>query len=259
MKICFKCNNQFPKSIIIEGKYRNLQNRKYCFECSPFGLNNTKNLHIDNSKKVKRRTKYNWKDIQIFYDSGKSYRDLQKEYGMSSASITKAVNRGDLVTRSISEALKISNKNNPRKHTEESREKISQGRRKYLLDNPDKVPYKLNHYSHGESYPEKYFREWLEKENIDFIAEYRISYYSIDFFINNLALEIDGEQHYVDERIVKSNKIRDDYLKSLNIQTIRVRWKYYKQLKSDDRINFLKDLKELLSNDSNEHILEVLK
>ena len=44
MKICEKCKNEFKTSIFINGKRRNLQNRKYCLECSPFGNHNTKNL-----------------------------------------------------------------------------------------------------------------------------------------------------------------------------------------------------------------------
>lgn len=44
MKICKKCGNKFPKKIIIEGKERNLQNRKFCLICSPFGTHNTRDL-----------------------------------------------------------------------------------------------------------------------------------------------------------------------------------------------------------------------
>lgn len=39
-----KCGNQFPRKIIIDGKERNLQTRKFCFVCSPFGSHNTRNL-----------------------------------------------------------------------------------------------------------------------------------------------------------------------------------------------------------------------
>lgn len=37
MKQCLGCENTIPVSITIDNKvYRNLKNRKYCFECSPF-------------------------------------------------------------------------------------------------------------------------------------------------------------------------------------------------------------------------------
>jgi hypothetical protein len=41
MKNCAICSNKFPSWIKIDGKYRNLNSRKYCFECSPFGKHNT--------------------------------------------------------------------------------------------------------------------------------------------------------------------------------------------------------------------------
>jgi hypothetical protein len=44
MKTCRKCGNQFPKRLVIGGKERNLQNRGYCFSCSPFGGHNNKAL-----------------------------------------------------------------------------------------------------------------------------------------------------------------------------------------------------------------------
>lgn len=45
MPICKKCNQRFPCHVNIENKSRNLSSRKYCLDCSPFGLHNTKPLH----------------------------------------------------------------------------------------------------------------------------------------------------------------------------------------------------------------------
>lgn len=51
MKNCAKCNvNAIPNWIKINGKNRNLKNRKYCFECSPFGKHNTISLEKENSR-----------------------------------------------------------------------------------------------------------------------------------------------------------------------------------------------------------------
>ena len=44
MKKCKKCNKEFPYSIIINGKRRNICNRVYSLECSPWGQHNTKQL-----------------------------------------------------------------------------------------------------------------------------------------------------------------------------------------------------------------------
>jgi hypothetical protein len=40
-KICDKCGKSFPVKIKIDNKVRNLCNRKFCLECSPFGCHNT--------------------------------------------------------------------------------------------------------------------------------------------------------------------------------------------------------------------------
>lgn len=44
MKICKKCQTKFSTWITVKGKKRNCQRRKYCFDCSPFGSGNTRNL-----------------------------------------------------------------------------------------------------------------------------------------------------------------------------------------------------------------------
>lgn len=44
MPVCRKCNTQFPNHLIIDGRERNLQNRKFCLICSPFGKHNTSKL-----------------------------------------------------------------------------------------------------------------------------------------------------------------------------------------------------------------------
>jgi hypothetical protein len=50
-KICKKCNNEFPFSIRINGRIRNLNSRKYCLDCSPFGKHNTSKLDADKNNK----------------------------------------------------------------------------------------------------------------------------------------------------------------------------------------------------------------
>ena len=44
MPTCRKCHKDFPNRMKINGKFRNLQNRWYCIECSPFGQRNTQKL-----------------------------------------------------------------------------------------------------------------------------------------------------------------------------------------------------------------------
>lgn len=43
-RICPKCFSPVPSFVVIDGKKRNCQRRKYCFDCSPFGEHNTARL-----------------------------------------------------------------------------------------------------------------------------------------------------------------------------------------------------------------------
>lgn len=57
---------------------------------------------------VKKNTynRYDWNEIQKSYDSGLSYRGLSDKYGMCQQTLAKAMKRGDLKTRSVSDGLK---------------------------------------------------------------------------------------------------------------------------------------------------------
>ena len=61
MPICKKCGKIFKNAVKIDNKIRNLQRRKYCLICSPFGKHNTCKLHeiVDRHPcgKKKRNTK----------------------------------------------------------------------------------------------------------------------------------------------------------------------------------------------------------
>src|ERR1017187_7080284 len=57
MKNCLSCGKEIKTFQKIDGKIRNLQNRKYCLECSPFGEHNTKMLN--GNKRVKKVGKEN--------------------------------------------------------------------------------------------------------------------------------------------------------------------------------------------------------
>lgn len=173
---------------------------------------------------------------------------IAKELSISYSTINTLLRRG-LVNfwRTKSEMISLANKK--RTIPDNIRKKISESRKRYLEKHPDQVPYKLNHKSRGESYPEKYFREWLEKENINFKQEYHFSVYSFDFLINNfIDLEIDGSQHYVDGRIRKSDEKRDKRAKENGFVVYRINWSRYQQL--EDKEKFLLELKHFIENTS---------
>lgn len=66
MKTCLKCNDQFPIWVIVDGKKRNLKNRKFCLTCSPFQAHNTSDLT-------------NFTKPQTAYESLKKFRQSKKQ------------------------------------------------------------------------------------------------------------------------------------------------------------------------------------
>ena len=125
--------------------------------------------------------------------------------------------------------------------TNEQKINISNKLKEYYLKHPERVPYKLNH-KHKETYPECYFKNILK----GFICQYRPegTLYEIDFanIDKKIAIEIDGEQHYVDKRIVEHDKKRTEILESMGWKFIRVRWSYYKTLNKQQQIFIVKQL-----------------
>lgn len=134
-----------------------------------------------------------------------------------------------------------------RKHTEESKKKISISRTKYLIENPDQVPYVLNHHAKGPSYPELYFKEWLTKENFRFESEFRFGIYSFDFLINGkVDLEIDGDQH-LQEKHKQADTHRDKLSKENGYKVIRILWSKFLKKSDKDKLKYLGDLKSRIN------------
>ena len=52
MPCCRLCAAHFPNWVSIDGKPRNLKNRKYCLECSPWGSHNTRQLESSPSPRT---------------------------------------------------------------------------------------------------------------------------------------------------------------------------------------------------------------
>ena len=144
---------------------------------------------------------------------------------------------------------RVENSKVGRPHSQETKDKISIARKKYLMDNPDKVPYLLNH-SRKESYPEKYFTEVFLKEEINVVKCYRVSLYELDFSIpdRKIDIEIDGSQHYLDKKIVESDKRRTEYLESNGWDIIRIDWAKYQKMSLTQRSNFIFELKQYIDN-----------
>jgi very-short-patch-repair endonuclease len=101
-------------------------------------------------------------------------------------------------------SLKLSKINKGKKLSQEHKDRISEGRKKFLDNNPGNIPYLLNH-SSKESYPERIFRERLVREGIiGWEQEYPFKRYSMDFaFIDKkIDVEIDGGTHNLEKVIM---------------------------------------------------------
>lgn len=133
-----------------------------------------------------------------------------------------------------------------RKLSEETKKKISDSRKNFLLDHPEKVPYKLNH-SSKQSYPEKFFEKFLIDHNIKYEKEKYACGYWMDFCFNEkYYIEIDGEQHYLPKSI-EHDKIRTEKLSENGyILLQRVRWKIFQKLDKISKEEYLKKLENCI-------------
>jgi len=89
--------------------------------------------------------------------------------------------------------------------------KILKPQRKYLRNNSTSAEATLWNHLKGSQLEGRKFRR-----------QHSIVYYILDFYCpyEKLNIELDGQQHFEDEGFEKDNE-RDEYLKSLNIKTLR--------------------------------------
>lgn len=149
--------------------------------------------------------------------------------------------KGTTRVHSLETRAKISAANRTRKHSEETKQKISTARKAFLAENPDRVPYVLNHYSKGPSYPERYWGEAFRAKGLSFESEFRFGPYDLDFAFPDICLdvEVDGDQHYLDKKIVAHDSKRNLYLKGKGWHTLRIRWSTFKKMNLSERVLFV--------------------
>jgi len=84
MKTCRSCWQQFPATLIIEGKVRKLYRRRFCLTCSPFGSHNTSKypfgIAVPESLREHRRRRRN----------AQTYRSLKKRRKRRKAELIEA-------------------------------------------------------------------------------------------------------------------------------------------------------------------------
>ncbi len=171
-----------------------------------------------------RKSKYNWTEIQKYYNDGHTWREIENRFGVQQSSILKATRRGVFKsTRDKSSASKVSYKKGRRpKPNEETKKKISNARIRYLTAHPDKVPYLINH-SSKKSWPEQVFENALISSGISgWKYAYRNGIYEYDFaWVGpKIDVEIDGGTHK-SEKVKKIDERRDAFSKSQGWKVIR--------------------------------------
>jgi very-short-patch-repair endonuclease len=124
----------------------------------------------------------------------------------------------------------------------EVKNKISNGRKKYLNENPDKHPWILNR---NKSNPCENVKKFLRSKNIEFVEEYRPltnRLFSIDIAFPNLkiGLEINGNQHYTKDGILtKYYQERHDLIKKAGWKIIEIHFSLCYDVKNlENIINF---------------------
>jgi len=187
---------------------------------------------------------HDWKKIQLEYDSGKTTEEVRALFSVSTRGIRWGTVNGKLKTRPKSIRTKMSLVKFPRKHTEETKKKLSKIQTEFLLKHPKRVPYRMAH-SSKQSYPEKVFEDALKRHGIaGWEMAYPMSIYEYDFaFVDKkVDVEVDGGTH-TQPNVIKIDKRRDDWSKSNGWKVIRFSAKRVKE-NVDECINELKHFME---------------
>ena len=142
---------------------------------------------------------------------------------------------------------KLSEAGKGRKWSEEGKKKISDKLKQYYKEHPDEVPFKLHH-SSKPSYPEEYFRNVFEKENIDLKYHLQVDRYELDFYNISLKkyVEIDGNYHD-STYMINHDIVRENYLKELGWEGIRITWREYQKLSHDEKCKVVENIRNFLT------------
>lgn len=161
---------------------------------------------------------YDWKEIQKDYNDGLTYRDLEKKYGVTQNAISKARKRGELKTRSPSEAGLLYYKHNPAQVMGiEARKRLSErmsennpgGKSKWFEIDGKKVQgvwelefakYCNNHDIH-----------WTRCKPWKYEMDGKVRHYTPDFYIPSKDLYVEIKGHWWGEDKRKMNAVLEQH------------------------------------------------
>lgn len=166
-------------------------------------------------KKSCQTVKDNWNEILLRYQGGEGIRNLIMSYGINLKILKRLFNKNEIHMRTLSESL--IGKSHP--HTDETKFLMSEKRKKYINQNPDKHPWKKS--DKFKSVPCEKFKCVLDELGVKYIPEMSVGgerFYSVDVAIPHLkiVIEINGNQHYSRDGSLKDYyKQRHDYISNL--------------------------------------------
>jgi very-short-patch-repair endonuclease len=169
-------------------------------------------------------TKENENQIIELYINGLSINRLSSKFNIGKVNILNILKNSNVKIRTHSEGVKLSRKLYPDnfKHTEESKQKIREARLKFMSENPEQTAWRKSNLS----YPEKLFKDGIEKRGLDKIyliqRELPVHPFFIDFaFVTKkVAVEIDGSQHLEEDR-KERDKRKEELLISYGWKVLR--------------------------------------
>jgi len=221
LKRVFKIHNIKIRSISESlKKINHLLESNYCDKC---GLSTNNRLNFIQHKKSCDLVNDNLETILNDYKGGKSSRIIISEYKISYNLLKRFLVKHNIKVRLLGESL-IGKTG--RKTTEETKKKISEGRKRFLRENPDKHNWKNN--NKFISPPCETLKEKLSDNNINFVEEYSPSlerHFSIDiaFPDSKVGIEVNGNQHYNRDGSLKDYyKERSDFIEGLGWELIEL-------------------------------------
>lgn len=126
-----------------------------------------------------------------------------------------------------------------RKHTEEAKKKISESMKKVYQGRSIWTTQVEKRKSYAEQYFDNLFPTLKQNYNVD--------RYFLDLAdpIKKLYIEVDGEQHYNDNKVIEHDKIRTEWLSELGWTCVkRIRWSTYKKLSYEEKEIIINEIKE---------------
>jgi hypothetical protein len=190
--------------------------------------------------------------IIIDYNSGISISSLIIKYKSSYSIIKRFLIYNDVHIRSKKEIIK-------KPHSIEVREKISQKRKEFLKENPDKHPWKNK--NKFKSKPCENFKSVLDELGIEYISEHTISderLFSIDISLPQyrIGIEINGNQHYDSNGLLlRYYQDRHDFLENLGYKIYELHYSlFFDRNNMIELINSIITGKELFEFDYDEYL-----